>query len=436
MMAGTLESPLVSSNQTILVVGGGISGMTAALEVAECGQQVVLVEKSPSIGGRTTAFYRGFAESGSPACSLEIILRRIQASRNLQILTLSEVEQIEGEAGNYRVTIRTKPRYVNANCTACGDCARGLDAVFDNEHDYGLSKRKAVYLPHRMAFPMRYVIDPRVIGSDEADQAWQACRYAAIDLDAKEQVLVLEVGAVIQATGWRPWDAGKIQSYGYDRYQNVITSMEFERLADPSGPTAGKLLRPSDGRDVSSVAFVQCAGSRDHRHLRHCSRVCCMASLKQAQYVDEACPGADISVYYIDMVLAGNFDEFYRNLKAKENVRFVRSKVAAIGQDGDGNPLLQGVDTEGGHHYRNRHDLVVLATGMEASVPRQLLPPEVRFNVDGFIENDMAGGSGIVAAGCATDALDVGRCVESATAAALRAIQVVNRVAEAGEGHA
>jgi len=182
---------------------------------------------------------------------------------------------VEGQPGGYTATLKVMPRYVNANCTACGECAKVSETEFDDEYNYDLGKRKGAYLPFNMAYPARYVLDARIIGTGEADKAKQACKYDAIDLDMQEQQLTLNVGAIIWATGWRPYDANKIQPYCYGRFPNVISSVEFERMLDPFGPTAGKILRPSDGKEARDVAFIQCAGSRDINHLRHCSRICC-----------------------------------------------------------------------------------------------------------------------------------------------------------------
>ena len=418
---------IVATNETILVVGGGISGMTAALEAAECGKQVILVEKNPSVGGRVSQLYRYFPKLCHPTCGLEINLKRMRAQKNLRLLTMTEVTDVQGEAGNYSVTLKASPRYVNENCTACGECAKVVEAEFDDEHNYGLSKRKGAYLPNAMAYPQRYVLDARIIGTPDADKAKQACKYNAIDLDMQETSSTITVGAIIWATGWRPFDAKKIQPYGYDRYPNVITSVEFERMADPHGPTGGKLLRPSDGKEAKNVAFIQCAGSRDRNYLKHCSRICCMASLKQATYLREKW-GEDgkASIYYIDIRAIDRIDDFHQMVKNDPNVSFIKSKVAKIEQDKDGNPVLHGVNTEGYHRYASPHDLVVLAIGMEPSVSD--FPIKVTVNESGFIEQDENNGA-IFAAGCSSDALDVNRAVQSATASALRAIQVVNRVA-------
>ncbi len=421
---------VIATNETILVVGGGISGMTAALEAAETGKQVVLVEKRPYVGGRVTQLYKYFPKLCFPTCGLEINQRRAKMNPNLHIITMAEVTDLQGEAGNYTATVKISPRYVNENCTACGDCAKVVEAEFDNDFDYGLGKRKGAYLPHRMAHPQRYVLDPAIIGTEDAQKAKEACKVNAINLDMQEETIEFKAGAVIWATGWKPYDANKIQPYGYDRIANVITSVEFERMADPNGPTGGKLLRPSDGQEAKSVAFIQCAGSRDKNHLLHCSRICCMASLKQATYPAD---DVDVSIYYIDIRAIDRFEDFYQKVQAKENVKFIKSKVASIVENkANGNPTLHGVDTEGYHRYANEHDLVVLAIGMEPSVDKASFPVEIVINEEGFIEPAPENG-GVFAAGCSSDALDVNRAVQHATGAALRAIQVVNRVA-ASEG--
>jgi quinone-modifying oxidoreductase subunit QmoA len=423
-------SEVIATNQTILVVGGGISGMTAAIEAAECGKQVILVEKNPSIGGRVSQLYKYFPKLCMPSCGLEINLRRLKANRNLRLLTMTEVSAVSGDAGNYSVTLKTTPRFINENCTACGECEKAVETTFDSEYDYGMKQRKGAYLPFNMAYPQRYVIDPRMIGTPDADKAKAACKYDAVDLDMQEQETTLTVGAIIWATGWRPYDADKIQPYGHDRIDNVVSSVEFERMLDPFGPTGGKIVRPSDGKEAKNVAFIQCAGSRDRNHLKHCSRICCMATLKQTTYLREKfADDFKASVYYIDIRAIDRIDDFYRKVKEDPNVTFVKSKVASITLDkASGDPILHGVDTEGYHRYSNPHDLVVLAVGMEPSVPKNAFPMDIVINDEGFIEADKANG-GIFAAGCSSDALDVNRAVQSATASALRAIQVVNRVA-------
>ena len=422
----------VATSQSILVVGGGISGMTAALEAAECGRQVVLVERSPTLGGRTALLYRYFPKMCHPTCGLEINLRRLKANGNVRVLTLAEVVRVSGTRGDYTVTIRLRPRFVNELCTACGECAEAVSAEVANPYNYGLDKIKVAYLPHAMAYPQRYLLDPSIIGTADAEKARAACKYGAIDLAMREETIALSVGAVIWATGWKPYDAAKIQPYGYDRFPDVITSVEFERLADPHGPTRGKLKRPSDGKEAKNIAFIQCAGSRDENHLRHCSRICCMASLKQTQYVTEAYgvgEGAGTStIYYIDIRTIDRLEDFYVKVQRDPTVKFVKSKVARIAQDaGSGNLILHGVDTEGYQRYATKHDLVVLAIGMEPESNGLPLPADIVRDSSGFIEGSTGGGQ--FAAGAAASPLDVNRSTQSATAAALRAIQVVHRAA-------
>ena len=430
----------VAADPGLLVVGGGISGMTAALEAAECGRQVILVEREPTLGGRMALLYRYFPKMCHPTCGLEINLRRLRANRNVRVMTMTQVTAVAGRAGDYAVTLKQRARYVNERCTGCGDCARAVSARIRNPYNYGLDDIPAAYMPHGMAYPQRYVIDPSIIGTPEADKARDACKVGAVDLSMTEQTLTLNVGAVIWATGWKPYDAALIQPYGYGRFANVVTSLEFERLADPAGPTGGKLLRPSDGKEAKNIAFIQCAGSRDENHLRHCSRICCMATLKQTQYVREAyqgqsadqgaAQGAKSTVYYIDIRAIDRLEDFNAMVHADPTVAVVKSKVARIAQDvGNANRVLHGVDTEGYHRYAAEHDLVVLAIGMQPETDGVQLPDDIVRDSSGFIEGCTSGGQ--FAAGAASSPLDVNRSVQSATAAALRGIQVVHRAMRA-----
>ena len=423
---------VVATNQTILVVGGGISGMTAALEAAECGKDVVLVEKTPSLGGRVSMLYRYFPKLCHPTCGLEINLRRLKGNRRVRVLTMTEVTAITGTKGDYTATLKISPRYINENCTACGECAKAVEGEVPNPFNYNLNKMKVAYLVSPMAYPQRYALHPSIIGTADAEKAKAACKYDAIDLDMQEETIQIKAGAVVWATGWKPYDAAKIQPYGYDRFANVITSVEFERLADLQGPTGGKILRPSDGKEAKNVAFIQCAGSRDENHLRHCSRICCMASLKQTNYIREKfSEDGKSTIYYIDIRAIDRFEDFYQKVLADPQVKFIKSKVAKVTQDDKtGDVILHGVDTEGYHRYATPYDLCVLAIGMEPSVKGANIPAEIVADSSGFIEADPAN-AGLFGAGCASNALDVNRSVQSATASALRAIQVVNKVARA-----
>ncbi len=421
-------SASIATSQTILVVGGGIAGMTAALEAAECGRQVILAEKLPTLGGRTALLYRYFPKMCHPTCGLEINLRRLKGNPNVRVMTMTEVAAVSGTRGDYTVTLKVRPRYVTEACTACGDCGNAVSAEIPNPANYGLDRIKAAYLPHGMAYPQRYVIDPSIVGTPEGEKARAACKVGAVDLAMQEQTVELKVGSVVWATGWRPYDAAKIQPYGYGRIPNVVTSLEFERMADPHGPTSGRLLR-ADGKEAKNVAFIQCAGSRDENHLRHCSRICCMASLKQTRYVREACGEEGKStIYYIDIRAIDRFEDFYQSVQNDPTVSFVKSKVARIALNEEtGNPVLHGVDTEGYHRYATEHDLVVLAVGMEPEVTGVKLPEDILLDSSNFIEGSQSGG--MFGAGAAASPLDVNRAVQSATAAGLRAIQVIHKTA-------
>ncbi len=419
----------IATTETIVVVGGGISGMTAALEAAECGQQVVLLERGPSLGGRTAMLFRYFPKLCHPTCGLEINLRRLKANRNVRVLTMAEVTGVEGRRGDYTLTVRIRPRHVNERCTACGECAQAVTAEIPNPFNYGLDRIRAAYLPHAMAYPQRYVLDPSIIGTPDGEKAKAACKYDAIDLAMEEETIELSAGAIIWATGWKPYDAAKIQPYGYGQFPNVVTSVEFERLADPHGPTGGRVVRPSDGKEAKNVAFIQCAGSRDENHLRHCSRICCMASLKQTQYLRESFgANAKSTIYYIDIRAIDRFEDFYQKVQHDPTVKFVKSKVARIAHNAKTGALtLHGVDTEGYHRYATEHDLVVLAIGMEPETNGIALPDDVIRDSSGFIEGSADGGQ--QGAGAAASPLDVNRATQSATAAALRAIRVVRKAA-------
>lgn len=412
---------------SIMVVGGGISGLTTALEAAEVGYEVFLIEKEPSLGGRVSQLKHYFPKLCPPTCGLEINYKRIKDNPKIKVITMAEVEKVEGNPGDYTVEVNISPRYVNENCTACGECAKVCESEISNEFNFGMNRRKAAYLPHNMAFPSRYVISPSM-GSDDRTKCKEACKYDAIDFDMQAKSLTLKVGAVVWATGWKPYDAARIDNLGFGRYQNIITNMMLERLASKSGPTEGKILRPSDDKAPSTIAFVQCAGSRDENHLPYCSYICCMASLKHATYIREQYPDAKIYIYYIDLRAPGRkYENFYKNLKQDKNVFFVKGKVAEVGEEGGtGNINLVAEDTISGEKVRQTVDMLVLATGMQPSLSVDKPNADLKFNSDGFVINDFKKG-GMFAAGCANKPADVVSSNQNATGMALKAIQTLVR---------
>ena len=410
---------------SILVVGGGISGLTTALEAAEVGYEVFLVEKNPYLGGRVAQLNQYFPKLCPPTCGLEINFRRIKDNPLIKVMTLSEVQKVEGEPGNYNVTINIKPRYVNENCTACGDCAEACGVEISDPFNFEMGKKPGAHLPFERAFPSRYILSPEIIGTDAAQKAKDACKYDAVDLEMKAKTLDLNVGAIVYATGWQPYDATKIDNLGFGQVPNIITNMMMERLAAPNGPTQGKILRPADQKAPESVAFVQCAGSRDENHLPYCSYICCMASLKQALYVREQYPDATIYIFYIDIRSPGQrYEKFYQKVKDDEKIIFIKGKVAAVEAAAGGAVTVTAENAVTGEKSSQTVDMVVLATGMQPSAAETKLPGDIKYTEDGFILNDFQRG-GIFAAGCANKPADVVSSNQNATGMALKAIQTL-----------
>lgn len=297
----------------------------------------------------------------------------------------------------------------------------------DNPFNYGMDKIKAAYLPHDMAFPMRYVLDPALVKSPEAQKVKDACPYGAIDLDMAPATLDLKVGAIIWATGWKPYDASKLDTYGFGQYPNVITNVMMERLAAYNGPTQGKILRPSDGKEPQTIGFIQCAGSRDENHLPFCSTICCLASMKQATYVREQYPDAKVIIFFIDIRAMDRLEDFYQKVKEDQNVQFFKGKVAKIEQDEATKGLILRVeDTTSMTLHEVPVDLVVLATGMQPNTSETQIPAAVQYDDYGFVAS-LAPRPGIFAAGCTRTPLAVSESVQDGTAAALKAIQSVLR---------
>ena len=320
---------------------------------------------------------------------------------------------------------------MNENCTACGDCCAAVETMVDDPFNYNLGQHKAAYLPNAMAYPQRYVLDPAIIGTPDADRAKAACKYGAIDLDMQEETIQVKAGAVVWATGWQPYDAAKIQPLRLWPLQ--------ERHHQRRIRATGRHPRPHRRQDPASRRRQ---GSEEHRlhpvrrfarrepsaplfaHLLH--GLAEADPLRARKYPEDG----KSTIYYIDIRAIDRFEDFYQKVQADPSVSFIKSKVAKITEDEHGNPVCHGVDTEGYKRYTTPHDLVVLAVGMEPSVKGVNIPGHVVADSSGFIEADPANGA-VFGAGCASNALDVNRAVQSATAAALRAIQVVNKVAKA-----
>ncbi|MFP5229653.1 MAG: FAD-dependent oxidoreductase [Acidobacteriota bacterium] len=405
----------------ILVVGGGIAGMTCAIEAAEAGNSVVLVEKAAYLGGRVAGFHQYFPKLCPPSCGIEINLRRLRSHPAITVYTLAELKDLSGQCGDYEAIVRLNPRYVSDCCTACGECSRVCPSEAPDPFDYGMSNAPAIRLPHRFAWPVRYAVD-RDACMDDCHACVDACRYAAVDLNQQPALLKLRVASLVIATGWAPYDATRIDNLGFHRFVNVVSNVMLERQAAVDGPTAGRILRPSDGKPPRAIAFVQCAGSRDENYLPYCSGVCCTASLKHAAYLRSQYPEAKITMFYIDLRTPGELDRFAAKMIADTGIELIKGKVARVQEHPASRDLLvTAEDVLRGRKITREYDLLVLATGM---VPQTAdLPIGIRLDEFGFVKEN---GAGIYAAGCAWKPENAASSVQNATGAALKAMQSVS----------
>ncbi len=407
---------------TILVVGGGISGLTSALEAAEVGNDVILIEKNPYFGGRVAQLNQYFPKLCPPTCGLEINFKRVKDNRRIKPYTMTTVKSVSGSPGNYEVILETAPRYVNSNCTACGDCAAVCDDQIDDEFNLGMQQTTAVYLPHEMAFPRRFVLQKESCSDESLQKIKDACKYEAIDLDMSTQTFTVNVASIVWATGWNPYDATKMENLKFNSSNAIITNMMMERMAAPNGPTGGKIVRPGDDKEIESIAFVQCAGSRDANHLEFCSYICCMATMKQMTYVRERYPEAKIYIFYIDLRTPGKYEHFRAKLMSDENAEFIKGKVADIVAEDDGGVTVIAENAITGQKISQKVDMAVLATGMQPALGEQGQALGVQMDGNGFVISNPE--QGMIAAGCAKSAADVYTSAQSSTAAALKAIQI------------
>jgi quinone-modifying oxidoreductase subunit QmoA len=405
----------------VLVVGGGISGVTAALEAAEVGNDVYIIEKNPYFGGRVAQLNQYFPKLCPPTCGLEINFKRIKNNRRIRTYTMTTVTSVSGGPGNYEVELETAPRYVNSNCTACGDCAEACIDEIDNAFNFGMNKSKAIYLPHEMAFPRRYVLDKDACSPDCLEAIQGACKYNAVDTEMATETFTINVSSIVWATGWDPYDAGKLDNLKPNSSPAIITNMMMERMAAPNGPTGGKIVRPGDDKEIESIAFVQCAGSRDENHLEYCSYICCMATFKQMTYIRERYPDAKIYVFYIDLRTPGKYEHFREQFRTYENASFIKGKVAEILAEDDGGVTVVAENAVGGGKVQQKVDMCVLATGMQPALGEQGKKLGLNMDGNGFVVSEPD--KGMIAAGCAKSASDVYTCTQSGTAAALKAIQ-------------
>ena len=369
-----------------LVIGGGIAGIQAALEIADAGKKVYLVERTPTIGGHMAMFDKTFPTLDCAACILTPKMVAVDQHENIHLMTWSEVEGVTGRPGAFTVTIRKKARYVDLDaCVACNDCAAICPVSTDSEFDSGIATRKAIYLPFPQAIPNAFVVDAEhctwlTSGGTKCGACVKKCSKEAIHFEDQDELIDLEVGNIILATGYDVFDAARIERYGYGKYPNVVTALEFERLTNASGPTGGTIVMKSlkmnkrtkqeewvfdpDGPRPRSVAIIHCVGSRDRNFNAHCSRVCCMYSLKFAHLVKEKLADAKCYEFYIDMRAFGKgYEEFFERIK-EEGIHVVRGRSAKVREE-RGQLFLRGEDIVEDKVAEMAVDMVILAVGLE-----------------------------------------------------------------------
>jgi len=438
-----LEVQKVPVNSNVLIVGGGISGIEAALQIADSGKKVYLVEKEPTIGGYMARFDKTFPTLDCAACILTPKMVSVGQHPNIELLSYSDVTEFSGYVGNFEAKIRRRPRYVDEEkCNGCGLCEQKCPLSVPSEFDCGLGKRKAIYRPFPQAVPSIPVIDREhclYFTKGICKVCVKFCPKGAIDFEQKEKFLDVQVGSVILATGFDLFDASRVKEYGYGKFPNVITSLEFERLTHASGPTGGKILL-KNGKNPETVAIVHCVGSRDQNYNEYCSRVCCMYSLKTAHLVHEK-TDAKVYEFYIDMRAFGKgYEEFYKRLM-REDVTFVRGRVAEItdvtqSPSEKGRLIVVAEDTLLGIVRRIPVDLVVLSVGLEPRRDAEQISRIFRIgrSKDGFFLEKhpklapvSTAGDGMFIAGSCQGPKDIPDSVAQGAAAAANVLSLIDR---------
>jgi heterodisulfide reductase subunit A len=374
-----LESKRMKVSPEVLVIGGGVAGITTSLRLSEFGLKVHLVEKSPSIGGHMIQFPKVFPTLDCSQCILTPKMAQVNQSGNIDLITYAEVSEVSGVPGDFEVKVQLKPRGVNIEkCIGCGACSRVCPTDVPSEYDEGLGMRKAAYIPFPQSVPSVYTID--FDHCVRCGQCVDACPAGAIDLDDEGGELDLNVGAIVLATGYELYDIGSLAQYGYGKYPNVVTSLEMERILDVNGPTGSQLIVPETGMDVKSVAYILCAGSRDTEVGKpYCSRVCCLYALKQAQLLRDR--DVDVWIHYIDIRSPGRrYEEFYMSTQEK-GAMFVKGKVTEIIPQG-GRALVRGEDVTINRMVENPVDLVVLCPPIVTAEDTLKLAEMLRVPVD------------------------------------------------------
>ena len=364
------ESPVV---KRALVIGGGIAGIQTALDIAEAGFDVDIVEKTPTIGGKMAQIDKTFPTLDCASCIVTPKMVDCSQNEKIHIYSYSEVEDVKGFVGNFTVKIKKKARYVDENkCTGCGDCTTKCPMKnVPNEFNLGLDNRRAIYIPFAQAVPKVATIDPNycnMLKNGKCGVCAKVCSAGAIDYKQQDQFIEEKYGAIVVATGYNPIKLDKFEEFGYALSKDVVTSLELERLMNAAGPTGGTLLRPSDGKHPHTIVFVQCVGSRDTSGCGkpYCSKICCMYTAKHAMLIREKYPDTDVYVFYIDVRTPGkNFDEFYRRAVEQYGVHYIKGMVGKVAPRADGKLMVQASDLLANEQLHIEADLVVLAAAIE-----------------------------------------------------------------------
>ena len=421
---------------SVLVIGGGIAGIQSALDLAEAGAQVYLVEKEATIGGLMAVLDKNFPTLDCSICIEAPKMSEVDLHPNIQIISPAEVVKVDGQVGDFQVQIRRKARFVTDECTRCGDCATICPVVMPNEYDSGMAARKAIFTPIPQSIPGTYLVDIENCLNDPpnylpCDRCVQVCPPKSIDfLMARETIETIAVSAIILAIGYDMFDPRKMPEYGYGKHPDILTALEFERLVNSAGPTGGEIVRPSDGEHPDNILFVLCVGSRDHRFYHYCSRFCCMYSIKHAyQALDHGIE--DVSVLYMDVRAFGKgFDGFWKRTEI-EGAKFLRGRPARISPNGNGNIQVLYEDTDLSARMETEYDMVVLANAVAPQEGLAELAQRLNIEVDedGFIRADEIQGGlvmttrpGIYVAGCVSGPKDIPDSVSEASAAAALAL--------------
>ena len=438
-----LETREVVFNSNTLIVGGGIGGIQAALKVADSEHQVYLVERLPSIGGHMAQLDKTFPTLDCSACILTPKMTLVGSHPNIELMTYSEVEEISGFIGNFKVKIRKKARYVDEDkCTGCGLCQEKCPWKVDSEFEAGIGKRKAIYTLFPQAVPNIPVIDREHCAyflKGTCRLCEKLCEAKAIDFEQKDELVEVEVGSIILATGFNVFNPAPIYRYGYKRLDNVITSLEFERMVNSSGPTEGNIVL-KDGSTPQEIAIIHCVGSRDENYHEYCSRVCCMYSMKLAHLIKEHTE-AEVYEFYIDIRSFGKgFEEFYKRV-ASEGVNFIRGKVGevtnhATTDEEKGKLVVVAEDTLLGSIIRVPVDMVILSVALEAQPDAEAVARlfNISRSADGFflerhpkLEPVSTMSDGIFVAGCCQGPKDIPDTVAQASAAAAEVLAMIGK---------